>query len=96
MGCFLVLAEVSRFYFFTNITLVFVFEGTAFAIVQLVSGKRENRSGILARDRSISDTYNWSKQRRSLYTRGLFGWVRCLQVLRFTYLLTYSFIIQLR
>lgn len=56
MGCFLVLAEVSRFYFFTNITLVFVFEGTAFAIVQLVSGKRENRSGILARDRSISDT----------------------------------------
>lgn len=42
------------FYFPTNFTF---FRGyVAFAIVQLVSGKRENRSGILARDRSISDT----------------------------------------
>ena len=63
----------------------FIFSYTAFAIVQVMSGKRENRSGILARDRSISDTY-WSKQRR-----GLFGWVCCLQVLRFTYLHIYFF-----
>ena len=57
MGCFLVLAEVSRFYFPTNFTMV-LFSGVQlkFAIVQLVSGKRENRSGILARDRSVSDT----------------------------------------